>query len=100
MRLASGGSQPPLFQPPPDQQPAASPQVLLQRSGSMPLTQIGGAAPQLTVLSPINIQARLYLVLLHLSCALKTNGLDSLVHRFRLRFLPAIKHECLRHTLP
>lgn len=56
MRLASGGSQPPLFQPPPGQQPPTS--LLLQRSGSTPLTQAGGAAPQLTVLSPIDIQVK------------------------------------------
>ena len=58
VRLAS--AQPPLFQPPPGQQlqPAASLQVLLQRSGS-PHAGLGGPAPQLTLLPGINIQVRL-----------------------------------------
>lgn len=57
VRLAS--AQPPLFQPPPGQQlqPAASLQVLLQRSASPP-AGLGGPAPQLTLLPGINIQVR------------------------------------------
>jgi hypothetical protein len=55
VRLAS--AQPSLFQPLPGQQlqPAASLQVLLQRSSSPP-AGLGGPAPQLTLLPGINIQ--------------------------------------------